>query len=159
MRKANDKISFGIKRRKRNERMRSMKKKFLSPPKIFTGCLLLLFVVGMLILVQHRMTDSAIESTIKHNNENSIQGQRNKMEIEIMQAISDYDKDNIKDVSVCTEMSDNEIVFANIFVVSKVQITDVEEQNRIIDIASELFNLDRKNIEIQFTSSEVQNLY
>ena len=105
------------------------------------------------------MTDSAIESTIKHNNENSIQEQRNKMEIEIMQAISDYDKDNIKDVSVCTEMSDNEIVFANIFVVSKVQITDAEEQNRIIDIASELFNLDRKNIEIQFTGSEVQNLY
>lgn len=75
-------------------------------------------------------------------------------EIEVKQALCDYDKDNIEEVTVYMETSDNEVIFANIFVVSKDKITDADEQAEIKAIVSSLLNLDAQNISIEYMDVE-----
>ena len=52
------------------------------------------------------------------------------------------------------EASDNEILSANIFVVSEEMITEAVEQDVIKSIASGLLNLDTQDISILYTDSE-----
>ena len=79
-----------------------------------------------------------------------IQRQSYMKEIEVKQALYDYDKDNIVVVAVHAGVSDDEIIDANIFIVSKDEITDADEQDKIRAIAAEILNLDAENIYIQY---------
>lgn len=79
--------------------------------------------------------------------------QWNRKEIEVAQALYDFDK-TIKHVFVNIEASDNEILSANIFVVSEEMITEAVEQDVIKSIASGLLNLDTQDISILYTDSE-----
>ncbi len=83
-----------------------------------------------------------------------IQRQKLEKEIEIKQALCDYDQDNIVGVWAAFENSDREIVTANIFVVSKDEIVDVDEKNKIKAIVSHCLNLDDQNISLEYMGQE-----
>lgn len=133
-----------------------MKHRDFSKKTIFLSCILLVVVVcGTFYLgIARRAMNSENGSVMAYADENSIQRQAHLKEIEVIQALCDYDKDNIKDVSVYVETSDNEFISAYIFVVSKDEITDVDEQDEIKAIASGLLNLDAQNVSIVYTDSE-----
>ena len=82
--------------------------------------------------------------------ENSLQRQRHMKTIEVKQALYDYDKDNIVIVAVHAGVSDDEIIDANIFIVSKDEITDEDEQDKIKAIAAQILDIDAENIYIQY---------
>ena len=85
--------------------------------------------------------------------ENSLQRQRHMKEIEVQQALCDYDKDNIVKAYVHAGDSDNEIIDASVFLVIKEEITDADEQE-IKAIAAEILDIDAKNVYIQYVDSE-----
>lgn len=76
------------------------------------------------------------------------QRQRYKKEIELRQAISDYDPDNIAGVWVYLDGSDQEISSANIMVVSKDKITDADEMEKIKAVAAQYLGLAEQNINL-----------
>lgn len=75
---------------------------------------------------------------------------------EVIQAVYDYDKNNILEVLVSVKTLDHTVSAANVYIVSKDEITDVYKQNEIRTIVSELLNLDTQNIFIQYSTSLVK---
>ncbi|MCH5250920.1 MAG: M56 family metallopeptidase [Lachnospiraceae bacterium] len=123
---------------------------------IYLSCLLLAMIIcGTFYLGMARSSvNSENGSAIAYADENSIQSQRYLKEFEVEQALCDYDKDNIVKVYVHAGISDNEIIDANIFVVCKDEITDVDEQDKIKAIAAEHFDIDAQNVYIEYVDSE-----
>ena len=74
-------------------------------------------------------------------------------EHEVMQALCDYDKDNIVKVYVHAGTSDNEIITATIFLVIKDEIADADEQE-LKAIAAELLNIDSENVYVEYIDIE-----
>lgn len=89
--------------------------------------------------------------------EDYMQRQWNLKEIEVQQALCDYDKENIQKVLVSVQTSDNGIASANILVVSKNKIADEDEQKAIKDIASGLLDLNAQNISVQNLNMEYED--
>lgn len=115
---------------------------------LYLSCALLAVIICGAILFCINNSDQGDART--STDENSIQRQGNLKEIEVMQALQNYDKDNIEDVAVHVETSDLEIISANIFVICKDKIIDSAEQDKIKAIALECLNLDSQNVNIEY---------
>lgn len=123
---------------------------------IYISCILIvfLFCAAGYLGIARRSTPPTISNTAEQGNakEMDTAEQWNRKEIEVAQALYDFDK-TIKHVFVNIETSDNEILSANIFVVSEEMITEAVEQDVIKSIASGLLNLDTQYINITYTDS------
>ncbi len=124
---------------------------------IYISCILIVFLIcaAGYLGIARRSTPPTISNTAEQGNakEMDTAEQWNRKEIEVAQALYDFDK-TIKHVFVNIEVSDNEILSANIFVVSEEMITEAVEQDVIKSIASGLLNLDTQDISILYTDSE-----
>lgn len=124
---------------------------------IYISCILIVFMIcaAAYLGIARRSTSPTISNTAEQGNakEMDTAEQWNRKEIEVAQALYDFDK-TIKHVFVNIETSDNEILSANIFVVSEEMITEAVEQDVIKSIASGLLNLDTQDISILYTDSE-----
>ena len=124
---------------------------------IYISCILIVFLIcaAGFLGIARRSTPPTISNTAEQGNakEMDTAEQWNRKEIEVAQALYDFDK-TIKHVFVNIEASDNEILSANIFVVSEEMITEAVEQDVIKSIASGLLNLDTQDISILYTDSE-----
>ncbi|GFI64872.1 hypothetical protein IMSAG185_00464 [Lachnospiraceae bacterium] len=124
---------------------------------IYISCILIVFLIcaAGYLGIARRSTPPTISNTAEQGNakEMDTAEQWNRKEIEVAQALYDFDK-TIKHVFVNIEASDNEILSANIFVVSEEMITEAVEQDVIKSIASGLLNLDTQDISILYTDSE-----
>lgn len=125
-----------------------MKRKNYSPKNLYLFCTLLAVIICGTIYLG--LSNLDFEGAKTSTGENSIQRQGHLKEIEVMQTLCDYDKDNIEDVVVHVEISDYEIISANIFVICKDKITDPDEQDKIRAIALECLNLDTQNVSIEY---------
>ncbi len=120
-----------------------------------SGILLVAILCGTFYLgIARSLTAQKKEGMAAVTDSTPIQEQKVQKEIELMQALYDYDKENIVGVWVALEDSYNEIISANIFVVSKDGIMDAKEQDKIEAIASGHLNLDAQNISLQYMDSE-----
>ena len=134
---------------------------------IYISCILIVFMIcaAGYLGIARRSTPPTISNTAEQGNAKEMdtaeQGnakemdtaeQWNRKEIEVAQALYDFDK-TIKHVFVNIETSDNEILSANIFVVSEEMITEAVQQDVIKSIASGLLNLDTQDINITYTDS------
>ncbi len=123
---------------------------------IYISCILIVFMIcaAGYLGIARRSTPPTISNTAEQGNakEMDTAEQWNRKEIEVAQALYDFDK-TIKHVFVNIETSDNEILSANIFVVSEEMITEAVEQDVIKSIASGLLNLDTQDINITYTDS------
>lgn len=133
-----------------------MKPKDFPKKIIYLACILLFIIICGTVYfgIARNSANPESRDAIAYADESSIQRQWDLKEIEVKQALCDYDKDNIEEVAVYVETSANEIISANIFVASKDKITDEDEQDKIKTIASELLNLDAQNINIEYNDSE-----
>lgn len=116
--------------------------------------LLVIIICGTFYLgIARSSTNRENGSIITYADATPMQRQKLKLKkkIEVKQALCDYDEDNIVEVSIYLNDSDNEIISANIFVVSKDEIADVDELKAI---ASEHLNLDAQNINLICMDSE-----
>ena len=124
---------------------------------IYISCILIVFLIcaAGYLGIARRSTPPTISNTAEQGNakEMDTAEQWNRKEIEVAQALYDFDK-TIKHEFVNIEASDNEILSANIFVVSEEMITEAVEQDVIKSIASGLLNLDTQDISILYTDSE-----
>lgn len=129
-----------------------MKHKNFPRKTIFLSCVLLVIITccTFYLGIARSSTNPENGNVITYEDENPIQRQRHLKEMEVMEALCDYDKDNIVEVSVFVEASDNEFISAYVYVVSKDEITDVEEQDKIREIASGILNLDSQNVSIAY---------
>lgn len=91
---------------------------------------------------------------ITYADESPIQRQKHEKELEVKQALCDYDQDNIVGAWVYLGCSDQEITYANIVVVSKDRITDVDELDKIKAVAAERLNLEDQNINLECMDSD-----
>lgn len=134
-----------------------MNHKNFSKKNIFLSCTLLtILICGTFYLGTARSSvNPADGNAITYVDENPMQRQRHLKILEVKQALCDYDKDNIEEVVVSVAASDSEITAANVFVVSKVEITDVDEQDKIKAIAAGLLDLDAQNVSIVYMDSEI----
>lgn len=132
-----------------------MKSKDFPKKIIYLACVLLIIICGTVYFgIARNSANPESRDAITYADESSMQRQWDLKEIEVKQALCDYDKDNIEEVAIYVETSANEIISANIFVASKDKITDEDEQDKIKTIASELLNLDAQNINIEYNDSE-----
>ncbi|MCX4307433.1 MAG: hypothetical protein OSJ69_16705 [Acetatifactor sp.] len=134
-----------------------MNHKKVSKKFIYISCLLIVFMIcaAAYLGIARRSTPPTISNTAEQGNAKEMDAaeQWNRKEIEVAQALYDFDK-TIKHVFVNIETSDNEILSANIFVVSEEMITEAVQQDVIKSIASGLLNLDTQDISILYTDSE-----
>ncbi len=128
-----------------------MKHKKFKPKILYLFCSVMAIVVCGTIYLG--ITNLDLGGSKPVTDEDLLQKQRHLKEIEVMQALCDYDKDNIKDVSVHVEASENEILSANIFVLSKDKITDLEEQAKIKEIALGCLNLEPQKVFIEYADN------
>jgi len=152
-------ISMPMLKDKKNlkERLNAIMKHKDFPKKTIylSGILLVAILCGTFYLgIARSLTVQKNEGMAAVTDSTPIQEQKVQKEIELMQALYDYDKENIVGVWVALEDSDNEIISANIFVVSKDGIMDAKEQDKIEAIASGHLNLDAQNISLQYMDSE-----
>lgn len=133
-----------------------MKHKDLPKRTIYVSCVLFAVIsYGTLCLGTVRSSTTPENRDVTTYAESApVQRQRYDKENEVKQALCDYDKDNIDRVEVHLEDSGHEIVSANIFVVSKEKITDIDEQEKIKAVASGCLNLDGQNISLEYMDSE-----
>ena len=133
-----------------------MKQKDFSKKTIYLSCILFVVILccTFYLGIVRSSAVSGNEVLATYADATPLQRQKVEKEIEMMQALYDYDKENIIGVWVSLEDSDNEIISANIFVVSKDGIIDVEEQDKIGAIASDHLNLDASNISLQYMDSK-----
>lgn len=133
-----------------------MKHKGFSKRTIYLSFILLVIIIcsTFYLGIAKNTGNSGNGGRITSADQTPIQRQKTEKEIEVMQALYDYDKENIVGVWVAVEDSDNEIVSANILVVSKNGITDANEQDRIEEIASGHLNLNVQDISLQYMDSE-----
>lgn len=125
-----------------------MERKHFPRKILYLSCALLAVLICGTILFS--INNSEHENARTSTDKNSSQRQRYLKEIEVMQALCDYDKDNIEDVTVHVETSDLEITSANIFVICKDKMIDSAEQDQIKAIALECLNLDSQNVNIEY---------
>lgn len=85
--------------------------------------------------------------------ENSLQRQRHMKELEVEQALCDYDKENILAAYVYVKTSDNGISAAYFFLIIKDEISDADEQE-LKAIAAEILDIDMQNVYIECVNSE-----
>ena len=152
-------ISMPMLKDKKNlkERLNAIMKHKDFPKKTIylSGILLVAILCGTFYLgIARSLTVQKNEGMAAVTDSTPIQEQKVQKEIELMQALYDYDKENIVGVWVALEDSDNEIVSANIMVVSKNGIADANEQDKLEAIASGYLNLDVRDICLQFMDSE-----
>lgn len=88
-------------------------------------------------------------SVITYANLTPLEKQKLEKELELKKVLCDFD-DNLLDVSVYLEGSDNEITFASIFIVSEEEITDSIQKSKLMLLASENLSLDSENIEMDY---------
>lgn len=123
---------------------------------IYISCILIIFMIcaAGYLGITRRSTSPEISGAAEQGNTTEMDAteQWNRKEIEVAQALYDFDK-NIEHVVVHIDASDNEILAANIFVVSEKMITEAAEQDIIKSIASGLLNLDNQNVHITYTDS------
>lgn len=133
-----------------------MKHKDFPKKTIYLSCILLVIIIcGTFYLgIARSSTNLENRDMITYADATPIQRQKLEKKIEVKQALCDYDKDNIVEVWLSLKDSDNEIISANIFVVSKDKITDVDEQDKIKAIASEHLNLNAQNVSLEYMDSE-----
>ncbi len=133
-----------------------MKHKGFSKGAIYLSCILLVIITcGTFCLgIAKGAAESESGGLMTYEDQTPIQRQKDEKEIAVMQAIYDYDKENIVGVWVALEDSDNGIVSANIMVVSKNGIADANEQDKLEAIASGYLNLDARDISLLFMDSE-----
>lgn len=133
-----------------------MKHKDFPRKTIYLSCFLLGFITcGTFYLgIARGSTNQENGGIIAYTDETPIQRQKHKKEIEVQQALCDYDKDNIVKAYVYLRDSDNEIVSANILVVSKDEITDIDEQDKVKAVAAGSLNLDAQNVSLEYVDSE-----
>ena len=141
--------------KKRIERIAEQKKNNIFMLTIMVG--IALFVVGCTYTGSGGMEEAEanpVTETVETNADAvTLQRQKYEKELGVRQALCDYDKDNIVYVSVYLENSDNEIISANIFVVSKDEITDEDEQDKIKAVAAEYLDLDVQDIDLMCMDS------
>ncbi len=107
---------------------------------------LVFVVIGICFLTtsprEYQITDASPSQIQKHKNE-----------IELEQILLEYDKDNIVNASVVLQYIDNSVATANIFVISKEEIMNVEEQDKIKAVVLEYLNLDADKINLEYADS------
>ncbi len=133
-----------------------MKYKDFSKKTIYLSCILFIIIICGTFYFGIARSSMNMENgdTITYTDETPIQRQKHKKEIEVKQALCDYDKDNIVGVWVFLAASDDDIISANILVVSNDEITDVDEQDKIKAVASESLNLDVQKISLEYMDKE-----
>ena len=97
---------------------------------------------------EHQIQTMILEDT------SSAQIDTHRKENELRQLLLDYDKDNIVKADVYIGTSDNENTYTNILVVSKDEITDTDDQDKIMDLVSAYLDLDAYNINLICMDSE-----
>ena len=140
------------------ERLDAIMKHQVFPKKtVYLSCILLAFIIcGTFYLGIARSAANSGSGGIitTYTDVSPIQREKIVKELELRQKLCDYDKDNIVKVWVHLECSDDEIISTNIFVVSKDEITDVAEQEKIKTMASEYLNLDAQNVSLDYMDVE-----
>ena len=133
-----------------------MKYKDFSKKTIFLSCILFVIIICGTFYFGIARSSMNMENgdTITYTDETPIQRQKYEKEIEVKQALYDYDKDNVVGVWTFLATSDDDIISANILVVSNDEITDVDEQDKIKAIASESLNLDAQKISLEYVDRE-----
>ncbi len=91
---------------------------------------------------EYQITDASLTQTQRHVKENKLE-----------QILLDYDKDNIVEASVFLQYIDNAVTSANILVVSKEEIMNVDEQNKMKVFVSDYLNLDADKINLEYVDS------
>lgn len=106
------------------------------------------------------LTDSAQEyRVVLPTDISSTQIQIQEKEIELEQILMDYNKDSIVKASVqLYDGGDNDVLSANILVVSKDEIPNVDKQNEITTLVSEYLNLETNNINVEYIDGEMFSL-
>lgn len=84
----------------------------------------------------------------------STQIQIHEKQNELEQILLDYNKENIVKASVFLKEFDNVVTSANVFIVNKEKIADVDEQDMIKAFVSEYLNLDTQSIYLEYAVSE-----
>lgn len=133
-----------------------MKHKDFPKKTIYLSCILLVIIIcGTFYLgIARSSTNPENRNIITYVDAPPILKQNLEKQTNIKQALYDYDKDNIIEVCIYLEDSNNEIISANILLVSKDKITDADEQDKIKAVASEHLNLNTQNINLKCIDSE-----
>jgi len=85
----------------------------------------------------------------------STQIQIQEKEIALEQILMDYNKDSIAKVSIqLYDEGDNDVLSANVLVVSNGEIPNADKQNEITALVSEYLNLETDNINVEYIDDE-----
>ena len=133
-----------------------MRHRDFSKKTVFISGILLGIVICATLCIGTARASANRESggVITYEDESPMQRQRHKKEIELRQAISDYDSDNIAGVWVYLGGSDQEITSASIVVACRDKITDADELDQLKAVAAEHLKLEEKNIDLQCMDME-----
>lgn len=113
---------------------------------VLSSAFLVLILCGAFYFSAASGTSNTKNGDIVAYIETPFERQRHVKEIELTENIRNFDKENIVDVWTFLGSSDNEITYANIFIVSQEEIINKDE---LMLLASENLNLDIKNIYIE----------
>ncbi len=140
----------GVKQRVKN--ILSYKK-----PTFWTLILSFLVLIGCGICF---LTDSVQEYRVTLSTDiSSTQIQIQEKEIELEQILMDHYKDSIAEASVqLYDGGDNNVLSANVLVVSKDEIANADKQNEIMTLVSEYLNLETNNIDVECIDGEMFSL-
>lgn len=90
---------------------------------------------------------------IAYADESPMQRQKHEKEIEVKQALCDYDRENIIGAWVHLESSGQEITSANILIACKDGMASADELDQLQAVAAERLNLEEQNIDLQCMDS------
>lgn len=129
-----------------------MKKGFcIKKPIVFLG---ILFVIAVLYIISiisaAREEKSEGNGIIEYVELSSLEKEKLKKSRILKEAIRDYDKKNIVESWVYLEDTDNEISYADIFIVVNKEITDISQKNKILSLVGEIVELDKERIGIEY---------
>lgn len=133
-----------------------MRHRDFSKKTVFISGILLGIVICATLCIGTARASAHRESggIITYEDESPAQRQRHKKEIELKQAISDYDPNNITGVWVYLGYSDQEITSANIMVASKDKITDADELDQLKAVAAQHLDLAAQDINLECMDME-----
>lgn len=118
---------------------------------VFLG---ILFVIAVLYIISiisaAREEKSEGNGIIEYVELSSLEKEKLKKSRILKEAIRDYDKKNIVESWVYLEDTDNEISYADIFIVVNKEITDISQKNKILSLVGEIVELDKERIGIEY---------
>lgn len=133
-----------------------MKHKIFPKKYVVVGIMIVIALFG--ILCSRCAIDKAYytnsSGVIEYISPTPSQEEKIEMEILLKEDLYNYDKNNIAHVAVYLEDLNNEIIHANIFIVSHKEITDPDQRDEIVSLAAENLNLNIEDISVDYMDVE-----